>query len=130
MRKEVLERNYNPVLKEFRETEVQHYYTYEINLLQERFFLSVLKINYDYDDFEPIHIGLSNSLNDEYVVGDITLQEKNEDLYEVLEIFTLFISNKNKCQEKGIEFLNESSIHKLPIRLIFNDLDIFLNQDE
>lgn len=126
IRKEVLEKNYNPVLKEFRETEVQHYYTYEINLLQERFFLSVLKINYDYDDFEPIHIGLSSSLNDEYVVWDITLQEKNEDLYEVLEVFALYISDKNKCQEKGMEFLNESSISQLPIRLTFYDLDISL----
>lgn len=124
MRNEVLEKNYNPVLKEFRETEIQHYYTYEINLLQERFFLSVLRINYDYDDFEPIHIGLSNSLNDEYVAWDITIQEKNENLYEVLEVFALFISDKNKCKETGIEFLNESSISKLPIRLTFSDLEI------
>lgn len=124
IRKEVLEKNYNPALKEFRETEIQHYYAYEINLLQERFFLSVLKINYDYDDFEPIHVGLSTSLNDEYVAWDITIQEKNEDLYEVLEVFALFISDENKCKEKGVEFLNESSISRLPIMLTFSDLEI------
>ena len=94
--------NYNPVQKEFQETKINFFKSYKILIENKEYILSVLKIDYDFEDYDPIHIGMSEFIESEYHLWDYDIQEKNESLFHKLETIgsclidnSLFVDNFN-----------------------------------
>ena len=114
--------NYNPVQREFQETKIDFFKSFKILIENKKYFLSVLKIDYDFEDFEPIHIGLSEFIESEYHLWDYDIQEKNESLFRKLETIGSFLIDNSL-------FVDNSNIRQNDKDISLKDLIFELNGD-